>query len=127
MLKIRAHHLLCTENFVNKGYSEDFSKNMSEIIKKLRENSEVKLIKDLDDICEHCPENLGDYCKSNEKVKNYDEKVLKILNLSSDEKYFWNDIRTLTCDIIFSKDKREEICKDCQWNELCKEVEAIRR
>ncbi|MEQ2400989.1 DUF1284 domain-containing protein [Peptoniphilus hominis (ex Hitch et al. 2025)] len=127
MLKIRAHHLLCTENFVGEGYSDDFSKNMTEVIKKLRENPEVRLIKDLDDICKYCPENLGEVCESQEKVKSYDEKVLKLLNIRADEKYFWEDLRALSCDIIFSKDRREEICRSCQWNELCKEVEGKRR
>lgn len=127
MLKIRAHHLLCTEIFVGEGYSDDFSKNMTKVIKQLRENPKVRLIKDLDDICKYCPENLGEVCQSQEKVIAYDEKVLKILNLREDEKYFWEELRALSCDIIFSKDRRDEICRACQWNELCKEVEAKRR
>ena len=118
---------MCTENFVGEGYSDDFSKNMTEVIKKLRENPEVMLINDLDDVCKYCPENLGKVCESEEKVKAYDEKVLKLLNLRADEKYFWEDLRALSCDIIFSKDRREEICRACQWNDLCKEVEAKRR
>lgn len=118
---------MCIENFVGEGYSDDFSVNMTEVIKKLRENPEVMLIKDLDDICKYCPENLGEVCQSQDKVKTYDEKVLKLLNLKVDEKYFWNELRDLTCDIIFSRDKREEICGNCQWNNLCKEVEGKRR
>lgn len=112
---------------MGEGYSDDFSKNMTEVIKKLRENPEVRLIKDLDDICKYCTENLGEVCQSQEKVKSYDEKVLTLLNLREDEKYFWENLRALTCDIIFSKDRREEICGACQWNELCKEVEGKRR
>lgn len=127
MLKIRAHHLLCTRNFVGEGYSDDFSINMLEIIKKLENDPQVKLIQELDDICKYCPENLGQKCESDEKVKSYDEKVLKILGLSKDEIYSWFDINKLAYDIIFSKDRREEICRDCQWNELCKEVESKRR
>ena len=74
MLKIRAHHLLCTENFVGEGYSDEFSKNMTRVLKDS-----------------------------------------------------WEDIKKLACDIIFSKNRREEICGECQWNELCKDVEAKRR
>lgn len=127
MLRIRAHHLLCTRNFVGEGYSDDFSKNMTDIIRELKKNPEVQLLVDLDDICKYCPENLGFKCKSDEKVKSYDEKVLEILGLSKDEIYSWKDINKACCDIIFSKDRREEICKDCQWNDLCKEIEAKRR
>ena len=127
MLKIRAHHLLCTENFVGEGYSDDFSKNMTRVLKELKENTKVKLLADLDDICGPCPENLGHRCESDDLVKSYDRKVLEVLNLSKDEIYSWKDIKKLACDIIFSKNRREEICGECQWNELCKDVEAKRR
>ena len=127
MLKIRAHHLLCTENFVGEGYSDDFSKNMAKVIGQLKENPKVKLLADLDDICGPCPENLSTRCDNDDLVKSYDKKVLEVLNLSEGEIYSWNDIRKLACDIIFAKNRREEICGECQWNELCKEVEAKRR
>lgn len=127
MLKIRAHHLLCTENFVGEGYSDDFSKNMAKVIGQLKENPKVKLLAELDDICGPCPENLGTRCENDDLVKSYDKKVLEVLNLSEGEIYSWNDIRKLACDIIFAKNRREEICGECQWNELCKEVEAKRR
>ena len=127
MLKIRAHHLLCTENFVGEGYSDDFSKNMAKVIGQLKENPKVKLFADLDDICGPCPENLGTRCENDDLVKSYDKKVLEVLNLSEGEIYSWADIRKLACDIIFAKNRREEICGECQWNELCKEVEAKRR
>lgn len=127
MLKIRAHHLLCTENFVGEGYSDDFSKNMAKVIGQLKENPKVKLLAELDDICGPCPENLGTRCENDDLVKSYDKKVLEVLNLSEGEIYSWADIRKLACDIIFAKNRREEICGECQWNELCKEVEAKRR
>ncbi|MDU5471303.1 MAG: DUF1284 domain-containing protein [Peptoniphilus harei] len=127
MLKIRAHHLLCTENFVGEGYSDDFSKNMAKVIGQLKENPKVKLLADLDDICGPCPENRGTRCENDDLVKSYDRKVLEALNLSEGEIYSWDDIRKLACDIIFVRNRREEICGECQWNELCKEVEAKRR
>ena len=127
MLKIRAHHLLCTENFVGEGYSDDFSKNMAKVIGELKNNPKVKLLADLDDICGPCPENLGIRCENDDLVKSYDRKVLEVLNLSEGEIYSWADIRKLACDIIFAKNRREEICGECQWNGLCKEVEAKRR
>lgn len=127
MLKIRAHHLLCTTNFVGEGYSDDFSKNMSRVIKELNKNPEVKLIAGVDEICKKCPENLGDKCRSSEKVQNYDKKVLKILEIEQGQNIHWFDIKKRACDIIFTKDRRKKICTDCQWNNLCKEVEDKRR
>ena len=127
MLKIRAHHLLCTENFVGEGYSDEFSKNMTRVLKELTENPKVKLLADLDDICGPCPENLGHNCKNDDLVKSYDKRVLEFLNLSQDEIYSWEDIKKLACDIIFSKNRREEICGECQWNALGTDVEAKRR
>lgn len=118
---------MCTENFVGEGYSDEFSKNMTRLLKELTENPKVKLLADLDDICGPCPENLGHNCKNDDLVKSYDKRVLEFLNLSQDEIYSWEDIKKLACDIIFSKNRREEICGECQWNELCKDVEAKRR
>lgn len=127
MLKIRAHHLLCTTNFVGEGYSDDFSINMKRVIEELNKNPEVTLIAEVDDICTRCPENLGDKCKDSKKVGTYDKKVLETLNLNDNQIIHWFDAKKLACDIIFKNDRRDEICGDCQWDSLCKEVEDKRR
>ncbi len=126
MLNIRAHHLLCTSNFVGEGYSDDFSKNMTSVINLLKNNPKVKLKASVDDICKKCPNKFGNFCKDSDKVIDYDKKVLKAIGLNAGEIINWNEAKKLTCDIIFKNDRREEICGDCQWNNLCKEVEKER-
>lgn len=127
MLKIRAHHLLCTYNFVGEGYSDNFSKNMTSVINKLKNNPKVKLQASVDDICVKCPNRINNSCKDNDKVINYDKKVLKTIGLRDGQAIYWDEAKNLTCDIIFKNDRRENICGDCQWNNLCKEVERERR
>lgn len=124
MLNIRAHHILCTENFVGEGYSDSFSKNISKIIYKLKENPKVRLIASVDDICKACPENDGKRCSDYEKVKNYDLKVLEYLGFFENQIINWGDVKKASHDIIFKGHRRTEICEDCKWNGLCLEIES---
>jgi hypothetical protein len=123
-MKIRAHHGLCTRNFVGEGYSDDFSVNMKRVIDKLNnENPEVTIVARLDDICAKCPENLGEVCQSQDKVVSYDKKVLQMTGIEEETSMPWRDFYDACSDKIFNKSKRTEICGACQWNELCLEVE----
>ena len=66
MIKLRPHHLLCTQGYSGKGYSREFVENMTEIVKSIKnEKVQVQLIFSEDDICSKCP-NLSEnnICKS---------------------------------------------------------------
>lgn len=124
MIKLRPHHLLCTQAYVGKGYNEEFVRNMDEKVNLLRKDSkqEIMIIKDLDSLCSHCPENKGVLCSSQNKVNTMDEKVIKYFNL--DEKtYFYNDvvsrIKSEITDEIF-----DDICQNCEWYSfgMCKKL-----
>ncbi len=41
IINIRAHHLLCLQGFQGYGYSQDFVRNMAEIIKKIGKTTEA--------------------------------------------------------------------------------------
>lgn len=52
MIKLRPHHLLCTQGYSGKGYSREFVENMTEIVKSIKnEKVQVQLIFSEDDIC----------------------------------------------------------------------------
>ena len=56
MIKLRPHHLLCTQGYSGKGYSKEFVENMTEIVKLIKnEKVQVQLIFSEDDICSKCP------------------------------------------------------------------------
>lgn len=124
MIKLRPHHLLCTQAYVGKGYNEEFVKNMDEKVSLLRNNNEqeIMIITDLDSLCSYCPENKGGLCSSQEKVNAMDEKVIRYFNLNK-KTYFYKDvvskIRSEITNEIFN-----DICQSCEWYSfgMCKKL-----
>ena len=118
--RIRAHHGMCFSFFRGKGYSGDFTENMWAMKKKLAQNPEVILLREADDVCARCPNNQAGECVSAVKVQDYDEQVLARCGLVPEVHIKWDDFEKLIEEHILSTGKREEICGDCQWNELCR-------
>lgn len=124
-MKLRPHHLLCTQSYEGKGYSNEFVKNMDKVTNVLRneKDTKIELIFSTDDICSKCPEKIDvDLCKSNEKVKEIDSKVVKYFDLEEKE-YNYEDIvkyikKKMTIEIM------DDICSKCQWynNSNCKNI-----
>ena len=115
-MKLRPHHLMCTQSYAGKGYDEDFVKIMDKITYELRNNKEclINIVFSTDDICVACPNMLDiNLCKTNEKVNNIDSKVIKYFNLEEKE-YIYKDIvnyikNNITLEIM------DDICKECEW------------
>lgn len=124
--KIRPHHGMCFVFFQGKGYSGAFTENMRKMKEKLDENPEVVLLCQADDVCACCPHNENGKCAGNSsqpspsKAKYYDHQVLSHCGLREGTKIHWNDFAEAVKIHILSPGKREEICGDCEWNELCR-------
>ena len=83
-MRLRPHHLLCTQSYSGKGYDDAFVKNMDQLTKKLRteKSTPVDIVFSTDDLCAHSPNKLGtDFCRDNENVKSYDEGVIPHFNI----------------------------------------------
>lgn len=119
MINIRPHHLMCIQNYIGYGYSEEFTAHMDEICKELKENPDIVIHKGCDDICTACPYNSEGSCASLEKVDRMDGGVLDICGLNYDDVISWNEAATLVRDKIFNAGRLNEICCDCQWLETC--------
>ena len=52
-------------------------------------------------------------------MKEYDKEVLKRCGLSEDDTMSYVVFKDLVYKNILIPEKREEICGNCQWNELC--------
>lgn len=117
-MKIRPHHLLCIGNYIGKGYSRDFEKNMEQIIGRLKSGEEFVLCGSADDICSACPFNNGGTCKTAEKVERYDSYVLNALGLGYGKKYGYAPL----AKAISAADVFKDACGDCEWNQLCRDV-----
>ncbi len=117
--RIRAHHGMCFSFFRGKGYSGEFTDNMWKMKENLAHNPDVILLKEADDVCAHCPNNQKGTCISMEKVADYDRQVLDLCGLEPGVRMRWKDFEKTVQDKILKPGRREEICKDCEWSELC--------
>lgn len=124
-MKLRPHHLMCTQGYSGKGYSKDFVENMNNITDILRNNKDVKinLVFFTDDICISCPEKLEeDLCSSNNKIKSIDEKVVRYFNLEEKEYNYKKIVKYIKDNM--TEEIMDDICSTCQWYHMskCKEV-----
>ncbi|WP_373600439.1 DUF1284 domain-containing protein [Paraclostridium bifermentans] len=124
-MKLRPHHLMCTQGYSGKGYNEEFIQNMDKVTYELRTNKDcvIELVFSTDDICKACPSMIGvNLCETNEKVKNIDEKVIKYFNLEEKE-YNYNDIVNYIKSNI-TPNMMDDICGKCNWYKMskCKKV-----
>ncbi len=124
-MRLRPHHLLCTQSYSGKGYDTAFVENMNQLTAKLRgkEPVSVEVVFSADDLCSHCP-NLSDgaLCRDNKKVTSYDKKVTEYFHIE-EKTYIYQDIarkirKSMTPEIL------EDICGDCEWYPIsaCRKV-----
>lgn len=102
-IKIRYHHLMCIPRYIGEGYSEAFCKNLEKIKNNLKNNNYI-LVDCCDDVCTYCPNNIDGKCKDEDKVSRYDEAVKEKI-------------------IKGEKPEPKDICKDCCWLYICKNID----
>ena len=116
MMYLRPHHLLCTQGYSGKGYSEDFVTHMDQVVDYLRNhaNAKVTLTFSTDDLCSCCPHMKDiDLCATQEKVKLFDNKMITYFGLEEKE-YIYSDI-IKQIDEQMTEEMLTDICKDCRW------------
>ncbi|WP_022761836.1 DUF1284 domain-containing protein [Butyrivibrio sp. AD3002] len=120
IIKLRPHHLLCTQGYSGKGYSEGFVSNMDIVTKRLRNNSDekVEIIFTTDCLCSDCPSKVSEgVCKTDEKVQRFDKRVIDALGLKEGV-YSYQELIT-KLDEHLGSGKEDEllkaICGDCEW------------
>ena len=117
---LRPHHSLCIQFFCGNGYSPEFIKNMQNTINTLDKYDPLVYLTDkCDIICSTCPNNQNGKCISDEKVKKFDDNVLKATSLSTGSEIRWKTLRELAKKEIILKAMLPEICRDCQWLNIC--------
>ena len=115
-MKLRPHHLLCTQCFSGKGYGESFVENMTAIVAQLRSDSPVlvDIISSTDDICQACPRMLAvDCCSTNDKVKKMDAKVREYFDIQ-EKSYLYNEV-VKTINNKMTPAILADICGNCEW------------
>ncbi|MDR2889451.1 MAG: DUF1284 domain-containing protein [Lachnospiraceae bacterium] len=115
-MRLRPHHLLCTQTFTGSGYSDEFIANMTAVTTRLHNNpnSLIQLVCSTDQLCEHCPNMItAGQCCDDAKVKEYDRKVMAHFDLHEGHYYYRELIdminQHMTATIL------EDICGGCSW------------
>ena len=121
--RIRAHHGMCMLFFRGRGYNAEFTAHMAEVISALREDTPVEVCACEDDICAKCPNREGGVCDSAEKAAAYDRRVLELCGLTEGQTLSYGEFRKLINQNIIIPKERAPVCSDCEWNEVCTEIE----
>lgn len=129
-MKLRPHHLLCTQGYSGKGYSTEFVTHMNKIVTQLCdiEPAEIEIIFGTDDLCVACPHKAGEnLCATQEKVNWFDQKVVEFFNLQ-ERKYIYQDL-IKEIDENMTEEMMDIICEKCSWypisackRNVCKKV-----
>lgn len=116
VIRLRPHHLLCTQGYEGKGYDPAFVRDMDLIVEYLRtvQDAEIELVFCTDDLCRACPNRHDEnICRSDNKVLQYDRSVISLFDLK-EKKYRYQDlIRQI--DAGMTETVLESICGDCEW------------
>lgn len=115
-MRLRPHHLLCTQGYSGKGYSGDFVENMTAVTSRLsREaNTEIDIVFSTDDICAKCPKMLGtDLCQDQYKIKVFDQKVIAYFGLMEKRYVYQSLIQKI--DAKMTEAMLDDICATCRW------------
>ena len=115
-MKLRPHHLLCTQGYSGKGYNNDFVENMTAVTTHLRNDptAVVQIVFSTDDICDKCPRMIGhDLCERNDKVKRFDKKVAAYFGIEQKSYLYQDIIREINTKMTASM--MDDICSDCEW------------
>lgn len=120
-LILRGHHLLCLQGFQGYGYSEDFTKNMTEInLARKSDNTIIQLTDSPDDICKACPNLKNNICEDelqNNNIVKMDREVLKKIDKA--QEYNSQDLFNEISQIFNTKESVSNICFNCMWHEKC--------
>ncbi len=119
IIKLRPHHLLCTQGYSGKGYDEKFVLNMTYITDRMRKDPDLKvqIVFSTDDLCRFCPRKRREgICADDNKVQVFDSGVIKLLDLEEKTYSYQEIIRTIHEKM--TSEKMQEICGICEWHHM---------
>lgn len=118
-MQLRAHHLLCSVLFEGKGYSETFTKNMTQIVEQLRSpECAFVLQKKQDIICTDCPNLQADgSCGLDAGIHDLDQTVLDFFGLTTEKSVNSKEVFHIIKEKI-TPEFFETCCGDCRWKKM---------
>lgn len=118
-LRFRPHHFLCSLGFAGKGYSDDFTANMTAIVLgRLRTPSGpaevIEVTHEADDICLPCPSRRGAGCESATRVAALDKAHAAALGVLPGDRLTWGEALGRIGDKV-PPGSLASLCATCQW------------
>ena len=122
---LRAHHFLCLTTFAGKGYSPDFSANLSRVFGAAQrgELSRLRATSKADLICGACPHledgSAADGCAFSASIAARDRRMLRALGWRENQEVDF----AAAMDIIHERHRElmRQVCRGCDWEALCAE------
>lgn len=113
--------------FAGEGYSSGFTRNMGEVIARLKNEGQMVVLTEREDcICAACPNNRRG-CVSAEKVQRFDKTVLDLCGLSAGETIAAEEFFSAVRRNILESGKFFDVCTSCQWFGLCTKIYESRK
>lgn len=120
LINFRPHHLICNLCFQGKGYSEKFVQNFLVIhqqINQVPEQSIIKLVAGVDDICACCPANINGQCEQATTVEQLDQGYLSKLKFKIGDIVSLAELKTRIKKFMLLQDF-QQVCSSCSWYSL---------
>ncbi|MCC5991855.1 MAG: DUF1284 domain-containing protein [Rhodobacteraceae bacterium] len=121
LFHFRPHHFLCALGFQGKGYSDDFTANMAQIVAVLRGpdggNTLLEVTHQADHICAPCPHRRGVSCDKATRIAGLDQRHAAALRLKDGDRISWAEAqRRIRAHV--PRGALAQLCKGCQWRDL---------
>jgi hypothetical protein len=118
-IRYRPHHFLCSLGFEGKGYSPEFTANMTAIVMgQLRatggDATVIEVTGAADSICAPCPKRRGTHCTSQDKIKVLDRAHAAALKLKPREILTWADAKSRIRENV-RPGSLKTLCAGCEW------------
>jgi hypothetical protein len=120
-IKFRPHHFLCALGFEGRGYTSLFIDHFQALADHLRgqngDDTEIIVTEAADDICQPCPQRLGNLCTHASKTAPLDQAHAQALGVKAGDRLTWGEAKQRIAQHI-TPETFDQICAPCEWKSL---------
>lgn len=118
-IRLRPHHFLCLRFWAGNGYSREYTDYVEKILPAIKKGESLNVEFGPDSLCEKCPHLKNGICDSQDRVVEFDRKVIELCSLKNGQETNWGKMfQSVSCNIM-DQGKFDSICGDCAWAEIC--------
>lgn len=123
-VRLRPHHLLCILTYIGKGYGQDFTANMTAVVRRIASGETIEVISGPDDICSPCHREKASHCH-NARITRRDENAAQDISrylgivVGTGSKIDLNISMRMVLRQLFAAEKIRSACFECEWANFC--------